>query len=354
MNKKYEVIVIGAGPCGLFTAINCKKKTLLIDANKEIGGKIKVSGGGRCNISNNKEIEPFMKAIHKNSKFLYPALNNFSAIEVIEYFTKNGIMLKEEEENKMFPKSNDANEFIHYFEEQIKDIEVRLEYLANNVKYENGKYIINNEYECEFLVIATGGVTYKHISHGYVMNKILEDLDINITDLSVASSPLVVTDEVISSKVLQGVSLRKPTINLYVNKKKKKTINKDIIITHFGLSGPGSLDLSCYIKEQLDKNKSVEVEIILRDDIPKKIIPYLDEHNSIKFKISDVKGFNTAFITNGGVSLKELLPQTLETRKYPNLYLGGELLDIHAITGGYNITMAMSMGKLIADTINQK
>lgn len=356
--KRYDVIIIGAGPCGIFTSINIRsKKTLLIDANDIIGGKIKVSGGGRCNVANNKGVETFLKSVYKNEKFLYPTLNNYSSQNIIEYFEKNKIQLKEESDNKMFPKNNSSSEFLNFFQNEINqknNLETRLNYKVEKITLEQNIYKINEEYESKELVICTGGVSYPHISQGHTMHNILEHLGHSITDLKPASTPLVVTSDLIASRELQGITLKGTTGQIYINGKKKKTIEKDILITHFGLSGPLALDPSCFIKEMLDKQKVVDFKIILNENIPNKIKRYLDKDKSITFNISDVKGFKTAFLTNGGVSLKEVSPQTLESKINKNLYIGGEVLNIHAVTGGYNIAICLSEGKLIADVINSK
>ncbi len=356
--KYFDVIIVGSGPTGLFSTLNIRNKTvLLIDANNEIGGKIKISGGGRSNISNNKDIDRFLEAIYKNQKFLYPSLNNFSPKQVIKYFETNNIKLKEEEDNKMFPQSNKSQEFLNFFESKIKsknNIEVRTGYLVEDIVHYKGKFIINDDFTCKYLVMATGGTTYPHISQGKIGYDLLENLNHSVTDLKPASTPLVINSELIASKRLQGTSISKCRVDVFVDNKKKKTVIKDVLITHFGLSGPGILDVSGYIKEQLDYSKKVTIHLTPGDEISKRLRKYLEENKELVFDVVDVKGFKVAFLTNGGIKLNEVDPQTLESKINNNLFIGGEVLDLHAITGGYNIAMCFSMGKLIGDEINAR
>ncbi len=349
----YDVIIIGSGPTGLMSAYTIKNKSvLLIDANEEIGGKIKLSGGGRCNVSNNKEVEDFLKKVPKNEKFLFSTFSKFSPIDLIEFFNKNNVTLKEEDNGRMFPKNNKSTTIINFFKENLgSNVTLKLNYLVDNVEYKNNKFIIDQKFSSKKLVIATGGVSYPHISHHFKGHKILESLGHTTTDFLPSESPLVITNDLISSRVLQGTSLKDCKGELFINNKKKVTLNGDVLFTHFGLSGPLALNMSFFVAENLIKNKTVKLRMI-PNEIPKKVVNHLTD-GVIEFNISDVKGFKTAFLTNGGINLKEVNNKNFESKIIKDLYIGGEVLDINAFTGGYNIAICFCEGKIIGDYINE-
>lgn len=357
--KYYDVIIVGAGPCGLMSCISINNKSiLLLDANNEIGGKIKVSGGGRCNITNNKSIEEFLNYVPKNNKFLYSTFNNFSPQNIITFFEKNSISLKEEDKNRIFPKSDDSSTFTSFFNKKIKFDNkkvVKNNYLVKNIVYnkEDNIFIIDNFFSSKYLIVATGGMSYSHISQGKIGYELMESLNHTITELKPAETPLVINDPIIESKELQGISVKDVIGTLYVNDKKKVCIKNDLLFTHFGLSGPLALNLSYYTKIALDEQKIVKI-ILNISKSTKRLKKYLDDNNCISFKVNDVKGFKTAFVTNGGVNLKEINPQTLESKLMKNLFVGGEILDINCFTGGYNIGTFLCQGKLIGDVLNER
>ncbi|MFV0287942.1 MAG: aminoacetone oxidase family FAD-binding enzyme [Mycoplasmatales bacterium] len=355
--EQYDVIVIGSGPCGLMSSYTIKnKKVLLLDANRFLGGKIRVSGGGRCNVTNNKNIASFIENIPKNNKFLYSTFNHYAPQALIDFFNTNQVPVKEEDNNRMLIKSNNAKDVINFFEQKITNHPqktIKLNYLVQKIEYLKQHYIIDQKFSAKYLVLAMGGATYPQISQGFTSYDLVTSLNHSITELLPAEAPLVINEPLIENKTLQGISLINCQGELYVNKKKKKVITKDILFTHFGLSGPLALNLSFYAKEALMKDKIVTIKL-LPVNPPKKLVPFLDENNSLTLRISDIKGFKTAFVTNGGVNLKEINPTTLESKINTNLFLVGELLDINCFTGGYNIGTYLCMGKLIGDVINER
>lgn len=358
--KKYDVIIIGAGPAGLMTSCTITgKSVLLIDANPEIGGKIKVSGGGRCNITNNKSIDNFLQNVPKNEKFLYSTFNNLSPQDIIEFFTKQGIELKEEDHNRMFPINDSSQTFIDFFKNKLssaKNVTIQTNYLVTSISQnQDNNFIVNEEFQSKYLICAAGGATYPHLSQGDGIHQILHRLGHKITPLLPSESPLISQDELITNKTLQGITLLDCKLDLYIDGKKKKSFTGDnLLFTHFGLSGPLALRSSYYIKEALSRGKTCFVSISPNPaKTPNKVKSFLDENHSLKINIIDIKGFNTAFTTNGGVSLKEVNSQSFESKLINNLFLIGELLDIHAFTGGYNIAISLSEGFSTADYINQ-
>lgn len=355
--ENYDVIVVGSGPSGLMCATNIKnKKVLLLEANSTLGGKIKVSGGGRCNVTNNKDDDLFLENVVKNPKFLYSTFSVINPKQLITYFNNSGLKLKEEDKNRMFPQSNKSQSVINYFEEKINqnpNIDYKLNFLVTNIQHIDNKYYINGKYSSQKLVIATGGVTYPQISQGDLGHQLLFKLGHNITNLLPSESPLISNDTIIQEKTLQGISFKNSKNELYINGKRKKTEIGDLIITHFGLSGPSALRLSYHIKAALDKNKKCTIKITPQESIARYDELKL-ENNQLEINIVDIKGFNTAFLTNGGVNIKEIDSKTFSSKIIKNLYVIGEVLDVHAYTGGYNIGLCLSEGYTCAQNINSK
>ncbi len=356
--QEYQNIIIGSGPSGLMCAANLKDNTtLILEKNGEIGGKIKVSGGGRCNVTNNKSNDKLLEYIVHNPKFLYPSLNNFNAQDIMQWFESNDCELVEENRNRVFPKSHLSTSIIRTLRKVILDHQqkIKTNYEVTKIDYDQDleKYIINDEYQCTNLIIATGGQTYQHLGTTGDGYRFARNFGHTITELYPCETPLVSNDELIRNKDLQGISLRDVTATIYVNNKKKKTLTSDLLFTHFGLSGPLALHFSYYVIAAKKKKHPVKIVLNLTScEVPKKMRKLIAE-DTLTINIDDTKGWKTAFVTNGGIKLKELSPQTMESKLQKNLFFIGEVLDINAFTGGYNITLCLSEGKLCADYINQ-
>ncbi len=361
--KQFDVIIIGSGPSGLMCASKIdNKRVLLLERNETIGGKIKVSGGGRCNVTNNKDIDSFLKNVPKNNKFLFSTLNNFGPWQIIDFFKQHDCPLVEEKDNKMFPKSHDSRSIIDVFKRIInnKDVTIKTKYLVENVEYTNGEYIINDTFTSNTLVVATGGNTYRHLGTDGFGYKVAQNMGIIVTDTSPVEAPLVSNSQIIASKQVQGISLQDVKANVYANNKRVFSKQHDLLFTHFGLSGPLALQSSFYINKALKTGKGpVTFEIIIDEQykdssiVPKRLLPYIID-NKIIIEISDIRGAKHGFVTDGGISLKEINPKSFATKKYPSLYFIGEVLDINAFTGGYNITTCLSEGYSCALAINEQ
>lgn len=357
--KYFKNIVVGSGPAGLMCAANlANNTTLILEKNPHIGGKIKVSGGGRCNVTNRKDNDKLIEYIVHNPKFLYPALNNFNAEAIINFFKVNGCELVEENNNRMFPVTHNSETIIKTLRRIILNNQqtIKTNYEVRKIKFNETEnlYYINDEYTTTNLIIATGGKTYSHLGttgDGYEFAKRFNH---TITELNPCETPLISNDEIIKDKTLQGISLRNVKGTIFVNNKKKKTISQDILFTHFGLSGPLALHFSYYIITAKKKKHPVRIELDLTScEVPKRMRKVISD-DKLVINITDTKGWRTAFVTNGGIKLKEIDPKTYQSKIQPNLYFIGEVLDINAFTGGYNITLCLSEGKLCADMINTK
>lgn len=348
----YDVIIIGSGPSALMCASNLKNKnTLILEKNNYLGGKIKVSGGGRCNVTNLKQLDDFLNYIPHNHKFLFSTLNNFNCYDIYEFFLKNGLELKEEDHNRIFPVSNKSQSVIDVFKKVLENnnVDYRLDYEVKSVSKNLDVFNVD-EFRAYNVVIATGGITHNHLGTTGFGHEVARNFEIDVTKLNACETPLISNDQIIKDKLLQGVTLIDCKCKLVANKKVIKIVEQNILFTHFGLSGPAALHLSYYFLQNKDK----DVKLILKPIDPvKRIIPFLDENGEIEITINDLKGFKTAFVTCGGVNTKQISPKNFESKKVSNLFFIGEVNDVNAFTGGYNISICFSQGYTCAKYINK-
>lgn len=394
-----KVIVVGGGPAGIMAALSSAKsnEVTLIERNKEIGMKLRLTGGGRCNITNNRDIEEFFDKIVNNKKFLYSALYTFSNYSLLEYFSNNGLEYKVELDEKVYTKSDKADEVIELLRNDLEKNKVKIRYntMVSDLIIEEGviKGVITSYGEKIFadkVIITTGGKSFPHTGSDGSMYEVLQRHGHKITQIHAALIPLVIKEEFV--KRLQGVSMKDVVISAKV---KKKRIEKfgDMLFTHFGISGPAVLKLSSYVSKALDdgeveitldflKDKSKEeiskiirsnpnktvlnnlkgvlpqnflkvvFEILglteikssdLKKEDENKIIEYMKE---MKLTARETLSIKAAQVTSGGVKVKEINASTMESKLIKNLYFAGEVIDIDAETGGYNLQMAFSTGYL--------
>lgn len=406
-----NTIVIGGGPAGLISAIASSKngdKVTIIEKMNSCGKKLLITGKGRCNITNNAQMDKFMENTPTNPKFLYGAFNNFNNKDIIELLEKEGVKTKVERGERVFPVSDKAQDvldaLLHILKKQnvqiltnspIKRIIVDENKNVSGVELINGKVI-----NAEKIILATGGKSYPvtgSTGDGYELAK---ELGHTITKIEPSLVPLTSNDE--DCKELQGLSLRNIAIELQIQ---DKVIYKDfgeMLFTHFGVSGPVILSASSYLVktkniEQILKENKVNIEIdlkpalsegkldarVLRDFeeqknkqfknsldklLPQKLIPVIIKRTNINenkkvneitkqerqklvyelkhFKIS-IKGtrpIEEAIITSGGINIKEINPKTMESKLIKGLYFAGEIIDVDCLTGGYNLQVAWSTG----------
>ncbi|MCT2535038.1 NAD(P)/FAD-dependent oxidoreductase [Aquibacillus koreensis] len=406
----YQVTVIGGGPSGLMAAIAAAENgasTLLIDKGNKLGKKLAISGGGRCNVTNRLPKEEVIKHIPGNGRFLHSAFSVFDNYDIIDFFEGLGVELKEEDHGRMFPVSNSAKTVVNALLKRLDDlnITVKTDTPVEAIHFGDHQHTIilksQKKIETGAVIIAVGGKAVPHTGStgdGYAWAK---KAGHTITDLYPTEVPLLSNASFIQEKKLQGLALRNIALSVLNNKSKKIiTHQMDMLFTHFGISGPAVLRCSQYVVKELMKgNKKVTMEIDalpeqnehqmyeeymqLIDNNPKKnvknslkgIVPerYLDfllekneivgdEKNAnisrekIRHLLHDFKAFQfdvygsqpieKAFVTGGGVSTKEIVPNTMQSKIMHGLYFCGEILDIHGYTGGYNITSAMVTGRV--------
>lgn len=394
-----KVIVVGAGPAGIMAAISSSKQNevILIERNNEIGKKLRLTGGGRCNITNNRNIEDFFDKVVNNNKFLYSSFYTFSNYDLLEYFSKNNLDYKIEYDEKVYTKSDKADEVIDTLKKDLLKNKVNIMYntkvcdliVENNeaigVITDNGEKIF-----CDKLIITTGGKSHPTTGSDGFMFDILKKHGHTIKPLYPALIPLVTKENFV--KNLQGVAMKEVIIRTKIKKKKIET-QGDMIFTHFGISGPGVLKFSSYINKALDngeieitldflpyiskeeitriirenpnKNVLTNLKGILPQNFLKEILSLLnlseakpnelkkeDENKIIecikemKLTITEMLTIKAAMVTSGGVSVKEINASNMESKLIKNLFFAGEVIDVDAETGGYNLQIAFSTGYL--------
>ncbi|MBC8630644.1 NAD(P)/FAD-dependent oxidoreductase [[Eubacterium] tenue] len=394
-----KVIVVGAGPAGIMAAISSSKQNevILIERNNEIGKKLRLTGGGRCNITNNRNIEDFFDKVVNNNKFLYSSFYTFSNYDLLEYFSKNNLDYKIEYDEKVYTKSDKSDEVIDTLKKDLLKNKVNIMYntkvcdliVENNeaigVITDNGEKIF-----CDKLIITTGGKSHPTTGSDGFMFDILKKHGHTIKPLYPALIPLVTKENFV--KNLQGVAMKEVIIRTKIKKKKIQT-QGDMIFTHFGISGPGVLKFSSYINKALDngeieitldflphiskeeitriirenpnKNVLTNLKGILPQNFLKEILSLLnlseakpnelkkeDENKIIecikemKLTIKEMLTIKAAMVTSGGVSVKEINASNMESKLIKNLFFAGEVIDVDAETGGYNLQIAFSTGYL--------
>lgn len=399
MTNLAKVIVVGGGPAGIMAALSAAKnnEVTLIEINKEIGMKLRLTGGGRCNITNNRDIEEFFDKIVNNKKFLYSALYTFSNYSLLEYLSNNGLEYKVELDEKVYTKSDKADEVIELLKNDLEKNKVKIRYntMVSDLIVENedikgvvtsyGERILGDK-----VIITTGGKSFPNTGSDGTMYYILEKYGHTITPIYAALIPLVIKEDFVKS--LQGVSMKDVVVSAKLKKKKIEKFG-DMLFTHFGISGPAVLKLSSYITKALSE-REVEVSLDFLKDKSKDEISQIMRSNPNKTVLNNLKGvlpqnflkvvfemlglteikssdlkkedenkiieymkemkltaretltIKAAQVTSGGVKVKEINASTMESKVIKNLYFAGEVIDIDAETGGYNLQMAFSTGYL--------
>ncbi|MFD2115400.1 NAD(P)/FAD-dependent oxidoreductase [Paenibacillus yanchengensis] len=383
-------------------------KVILIDKGDKLGRKLGISGGGRCNVTNAKETDELIKNIPGNGRYLYSALSQFGNTDIIHFFESLGIKLKEEDNGRMFPISDKAKTVVDTLVNQVKaqGVTIMTNSPVAKVLYNNGAacgVLLKNgqSIAASAVIVAVGGKSVpKTGSTGDGYPWAIE-AGHTITDLFPTEVPLTSQEPFIIDRQLQGLSLRDVTLSIW-NEKEKKLISHegDMIFTHFGLSGPIALRCSQFVVKQLKKNPASShvlatidlfpqqtiqdvfdltyelagnepkkaMKNVLKAVVPDRLLPLIftmanieddityDHINKQKWQqlaillkalpvnVNGTLSIEDAFVTGGGVHLKEIEPKTMESKLTERLFFCGEILDIHGYTGGYNITAAFSTG----------
>jgi len=403
-----QVVVVGGGPAGMMAAIAASKnnKVILIEKNNKLGKKLFITGKGRCNVTNNKDISEFFDYIPTNPHFLYSALYTFTNEDTIKFFNERGVELKIERGDRVFPSSDKSSDIIKAFEKTLmeKNIEIKLGIAVKELKVENNKItsviLDNDDYiECDNVILATGGASYPQTGSNGDGFRFCKSLGHNVVSIKPSLVPIEINEAWV--KDLQGLSLR--NVQLTLLDKNNKIIFKEqgeMLFTHFGISGPLCLSASSLIKpgkkykivlnlkpalseKELDlriqkdflKYNNKDFKNALNDLFPQKLIPIMinlskipenQKVNSItkeqrKFFLNlisnltmDVRGLRSieeAIVTSGGIDTKEIDPSTMKSKVVSNLSFAGEVIDVDAYTGGYNVQIAISTGFIAGSKI---
>lgn len=402
----HKIIVIGGGPAGIMAAGKAAeqgKQVLLLEKNDRVGKKILISGKGRCNITNNTDIDGLIDNTPGNGSFLYSAFYTFSNMDLIDFLNDYGLETKVERGGRVFPVSDRAKDVVDTLMRYLDKnrVKVRLSSPVQEIRTEEGKVkaVIlkdGSELECDSVVLTTGGASYPGTGSTGDGYRMAEKLGHTLVPLKPSLVPLIAAEGWV--KELQGLSLKNIAITL-MNKKGRKLYEDfgEMLFTHFGVSGPVILSCSRHIldynyrditlsidlkpalsEEKLDDRIQRDFEKFSRKQfknsldelLPQKLIPVLVNLSGIspdkfvnqitreerrklvkllknlELTITGSRPITEAIVTVGGISTDEINPSTMESKKIKGLYFAGEIIDIDAYTGGYNLTIAFSTGYL--------
>jgi predicted Rossmann fold flavoprotein len=402
-----KVIVIGGGPAGIMAALTASKQghdVTILEKMRSMGRKLSITGKGRCNITNMTNIDNFIKNIPGNGKFLYSAFSKFNNEDLLVYLSSLGIKIKTERGLRVFPISDNALEIVDKLKKEVdkKGIKLIVNSKVNKLLIKGEKLIgVETDekiYDCDKVILATGGKSYPltgSTGDGY---KLAEDLGHTVIEPKGSLVPL----ETYENGELQGLSLKNVNIQISDNEKILYEEFGEMLFTHYGVSGPVILSGSSHLLRVKDidkrlKSKNIKLHIDLKpalsvekldlriqrdfdkfkrkqfkncldELLPSKLIPYIiklskiDEDKQIdqitkqerakivellknlQFTIKKFRPIDEAIITAGGINIKEINPATMESKIIKGLYFAGEIIDVDAYTGGFNLQIAFSTG----------
>lgn len=397
---KYDVAVIGAGASGMLAAVSAAEAgatVLLIERNRETGLKIGLTGKGRCNLTNNCDLNTFLGNVPVNPRFLYRALTDFSPSDTMDYFESIGVKLKTERGRRVFPQSDSAQEVRRALrrecEKRCRLVQGRADGILMSGGAVCGVTADGREYASRAVIVATGGLSYPRTGSTGDGYRFAREAGHTVTPLRGSLVPIVCTGKLCGE--LMGLSLRNVALSASVSGKTVYRGEGEMLFTHFGVSGPLVLSASALIagrypaeltidlkpaldRETLDRrllrefgdNPNKDYVNLLGALLPAKLVPVFAELSGIDPRrkangitreerstiVSLLKEFRLtaegtrppeeAVVTSGGVCVKEINPSTMESRLVKGLYFAGEVIDVDAYTGGYNLQIAFSTGRL--------
>ena len=412
--KKYDVAVIGAGPAGLFCAGHLGQNghsVALIERNEKVGRKLLITGKGRCNITNMSDKNELISSLTKNAKFMYSAFSAFDAYDTIDFFESHGVPIKVERGNRVFPISNKSVDVVDCLYNFVRKNNVDIiNGRAVNLNGDGKKITAvvlesGDNIECENVVIATGGKSYPKTGSTGDGYNLAKKIGHNIITPVGSLVPLNVAEG--DAAEMQGLSLKNVAISVEdtANGKIIYTDFGEMLFTHFGLSGPMILSASAHLRADGREIYKVHIDLkpaldndtldarILRDFsensnknfinslsklLPSKMISVIINRSGINaitkvnqikkeqrerlvsvikdlcFTVTSPRPVEEAIVTSGGVDVGEINPKTMQSRLCENLYIAGEVIDVDAYTGGFNLQIAFSTAYCVAKAIDEK
>lgn len=413
-----KILIIGGGAAGMAAAAFLGEKNHqvhLFEKNEKLGKKLFITGKGRCNVTNTCDEETFFKSVVSNPKFLYSAFYGFTNQDVISYFEKLGLPLKEERGGRIFPKSDHSSDVIKVLERRMKELDVKI-HLGSEVKEVlieetegekavTGVLLSNGQtVQGDRVIVATGGMSYQTTGSTGDGYRFAKDAGHKVTDLCCALVPMETKEEYVTR--MQGLALKNVSFTVKDGKKVLYQDFGELLFTHFGISGPLVLTASSYIGKKLEKKELqgyIDLKAALTEEqldarilrefeaginkqfknvisgmFPSKMFPvilelckipaekkvneitkgerldfiYLVKHFPVT--ITGLREFREAIITQGGVKTGEINPKTMESKKVNGLYFIGEVLDLDAVTGGFNLQIAWSTARAAAEFIEEE
>lgn len=401
-----RVIVVGGGPAGIMASIRAAEKghqVVLLERNEKIGKKLFITGKGRCNITNEKDISEFFENIPRNPEFLYSALYSYTNEQLMTFFRERGLVLKVERGHRVFPASDKSSDVIDALRNELikQHVDVQYHTLVKDVILEKDRILelVTNKGSIsgDWYIFAGGGCSYFGTGSDGALQNISGKIGHSVYPMTPSLIPLVTKETFV--KDLQGLSLKNVRFTLKVKNKEVFTDIGEMLFTHFGISGPLVLSASAYYKpghvegiidlkpglheNALDqrlqrdflKYQNRDFRNALTDLLPSKLIPFIVEQSgidpekkcnsitkgerlnlvrvlkNISVTVVGTKSINEAIITRGGVVTKEIDPSTMKSKIIGNLSFAGEMIDVDAVTGGFNLQIAFSTGFLAGDSI---
>ena len=406
MQTNFDVIIIGGGASGMMASIFAARNgnsCLVLDHNEKLGKKLYITGKGKCNLTNNSSIETHLNNIITNSKFMYSALNAFSPQDAMQFFEDNGLKLRTERGNRVFPDSDKSSDVIKTLEKAMQNygVKISLNQEIKSVSKENNIFNIlcnnNINYTCNSLIAATGGISYSGTGATGLGYKLAKQFGHNVIEPKSALCPIVISEDI---SELNGLSLRNIALN-YKNGKKEFSEFGDLLFTYNSLTGPTALTMSSKINKLSIKGTKIYIDLkpalsiekleekfkreffefakkdyknYLSTLLPASLIDYFIKKSKIEnkkmsefsktdrttlinmlknfeFTINSLENINVSIVTSGGVDVKEINSKTCESKLIENLYFVGEVLDVDALTGGFNLQIAWSTGFIAGNNI---